>query len=451
MADDLGRPQRVLSAADATAIIVGIVIGSGIFKFPSIVAGCSAGPGTFMLLWLAGGLISLIGALCYAELACAYPNAGGDYHFITRAFGPDVGFLFAWARLMVIQTGSIALLAFVAGDYATQLVPLGPYSSTVYAATTIMILTALNLLNVKLGKNTQNVMTIAIVVGLLLVTAAGAARFFQFGPNVVASTGSSGSAIGLAMVFVLLTYGGWNEAAYLSAEMRGDRRSILRALMWGIGIITVIYLLVNLAYLGTLGLNGLAASQAPGADVMRATVGPWGVTILSLIVILAALSTANATIFTGGRSAYALGRDFALFGAMGRWSSRGSTPVIALLVQCALSLALIAFGAVTRKGFETMVDYTAPVFWWFFMLGGLSLLVLRHREPNVERPFRVPLYPLLPLLFCAVCQYMLYSSLAYTQVGALVGVGVLIAGLPLLLVSRAMRVTKLPDLVLEES
>jgi hypothetical protein len=176
-------------------------------------------------------------------------------------------------------------------------------------------------------------------------------------------------------------------------------------------------------------------SEAPAADLMRGAGGAWGAAVLHITVCCAALSTLNATIFTGARVYYALGRDLPALRRLGVWDERGGTPRNGLIVQTAIALALILFGAATRNGFQAMVDYTAPVFWFFMLLVGMSLFVLRWREPGRDRPFRVPLYPLTPLLFCMTCAYLLYSSLAYTGLGAVVGIIVLAAGAPLLLIS----------------
>jgi len=237
----------------------------------------------------------------------------------------------------------------------------------------------------------------------------------------------------MAMVFVLLTYGGWNEAAYLSAEVRNLRRNMTRGLFASLGLIAGLYLLVNWAYLQGLGLAGMAGSEVVAADLMRAALGEPGAKLISLLVVAAALSSTNATIFTGARTSFALGQDFRFFRFLGRWDEDAKTPANALLVQGGFALLLVGVGAWTRQGFEAMVDYTAPVFWLFFGLAGAALFVLRWIEPKTDRPFRVPLYPAVPLLFCAACAYMFWSSVAYAGAGALLGVGVLLAGIPLLL------------------
>lgn len=436
MTGEVAAPKPTLTVVDAVALTVGIVVGAGIFETPALVAANLGNPSTVMLAWLLGGVVSLVGALCYAELATTYPHPGGDYHYLTRAFGLNIAFLFAWARMAVTQTGQIALFAFVFGDYVSQILPLGNYAASIYAALIVIVLTALNIVGVQQGKWTQNLLTLVEVLGSALVIVAGFVAANVNPPPAVTQAPTEGNAFGLAMVFVLLTYGGWNEAAYISAELRQVQRNMAKALIWSIAIVTGIYLLVNLAYLQGLGISGLADSQAIAADLVRRAVGEGGARFISLLVAITTLSSINATIITGARSNYALGQDFRPFTFLGRWSDRGGTPANALLVQGVIALALVLLGTLTRNGFETMVDYTAPVFWFFFLLSGISLLVLRVREPEVPRPFRVPFYPLVPILFCATCVYLLYSSLTYAGVGALVGVAVLISGALLLLIIR---------------
>ncbi|MFD2245341.1 APC family permease [Pontibacter ruber] len=434
------EPKPALGLTDAIAVIVGIVIGAGIFRTPSLVAANSGSVGIFLLTWVLGGVVSLIGALSYAELTTTFPNTGGDYYFLRRAYGKRLAFLFAWARMSVIQTGSIALLSFIIGDYLTQIYTLGEFSPVIYASLVVIVLTGINIVGVKVGTGTQKVLTTVEVLGILIITGAG--FFFapeQAGASSIASdTSGQTNSLGLAMVFVLLTFGGWNEAAYISGELRSGRKGMAIALVAGIILITIIYLLINLAYLNVLGLSGMAQSDAVAGDLMRITFGEGGVLLIGVLVAVSALTSANATIFTGARTNYALGRDFPLFGILGKWNEQTSSPVNAFIVQGFISLALISLGLLTRNGFATMIEYTAPVFWFFFLLVGVALFILRRKEPDRERPFRVPLYPVTPLIFCLSSAYLLYSSLVYTGLGALVGVGVLAVGVILLLVLPAI-------------
>jgi basic amino acid/polyamine antiporter, APA family len=413
-------PRPVLSVFDAVMITVGIVIGAGIFKTPSMVAGVTGAVDWMLIAWVLGGVLSLIGALCYAELASSFPSAGGDYHFLSRAYGKDLSFFFAWARVAVITTGSIALLAFVFGDYMSRVLSLGPNSSAIYAALTVIVLTAINLFGLRESARTQNILTILEVSGLVLVAVAGLIATAPAAPMApAAAAAASPNALpplfGLAMVFVLLTYGGWNEAAYISAEVKGGPRGIVRTLVLSILVITAIYVAFVLAVLNGLGLEGMKNSKAVGADVMQAAFGPLGAQLIGVIVGVATLTSINATMIVGARTNYALGRDWPLLAFIGQWHGTRHVPVVAFVIQGAIALGLIAFGALQKDGFSAMVEFTAPVFWFFFLLTGVGLFVLRFREPHVARPFKVPLYPILPLLFVITCGYLFYSSVTYAQ------------------------------------
>src|SRR3972149_83422 len=238
-------PRPVCALKDAVALIVGIVVGAGIFKLPALVAANTGDAGTMMLAWILGAAISIIGALCYAELATSHPDAGGEYHFLERAFGSDIAGLVAWARLTVIASGSIAIFAFVFADYATQLAPLGAHSESIYAALLVVVLTAINLVGIRAGKTTQNLLTVVECLGLVLVIVAGLIVAPTAPAGTLSVVPASQGAFGLAMVFVLLTYGGWNDAAYLSAEIKDGHRNIARSLMLGLAIVAPLYILVS--------------------------------------------------------------------------------------------------------------------------------------------------------------------------------------------------------------
>jgi basic amino acid/polyamine antiporter, APA family len=422
------------------AVVIGIVVGIGIFRLPPIVAANSANEVQFISFWIAGGLISMMGALCYAELSSSMPDAGGEYHFLSRAFGPATGFFLSWGRMTVIQTGSVALVSFILGDYASVILNLGPYSPSIYAALTVLVLTTLNITGTLHSRRAQNILASIIVLTLLIVTLTGLITAGGNDPGYSARGGEgslfSGGAPGLAMIFVLLTYGGWSEAAYITGEIHNVRRSIVRALVLGISIITGLYVLVNLTYLHVLGFETLRESRTVGYDLTEMVFGPGASVIVAIIVIISALSTANATIITGARTNYALGRDYKILGFMGKWNSNRNTPVNALAVQGAIALILVGIGAWSKQAISTMVDYTAPVFWFFILLVTLSLFVFRYRKSPGNDSYRVPLYPLPPVLFLMACVYMLYSSLVFTGAGALAGASILIAGVPVYFLAR---------------
>lgn len=422
------RPAPTLSTFDVVCLILGTVIGAGIFKAPSVVAGHVDGVADFLIVWILGGLISVGGALCYAELASSHPHAGGEYHYLSRAFGKHLAFFYVWARSTVIITGSIAILAITLGDYMSTIVSLGHYSSYLWAMAAIVATSGLNLLGIRESTRVHNAMTVLEILGIIVIVYAG------FSVNGIDSVGdllarqSATTEYGLAMVFVLLTFGGWNEVSYLSAEMRDTRRGICRALVWGLGGVTVLYLLANLAYLNALGLQGMARSNAVASDVFTLAFGKGSAMVFSVIVILSCLNSLNATMIFGSRSAFALGQDFRSFSWLGRWHGSGN-PRNSLILQMLVALAVVGLASITRQGFETVVEFTAPVFWSFILLVGVALIVLRHRHPHLPRPFEVPLYPWLPLGFIGVTGWMLWSSLVYTGLGALIGMAVLICGL----------------------
>jgi APA family basic amino acid/polyamine antiporter len=452
-------PARVLGVREAVAIIVGVVIGAGIFQAPALVAGMAGSTSWMFAAWILGGVVSLIGALCYAELATTYPHAGGDYHFLHRAYGRKVSFLFGWARFSVITTGSIALLSFLFGEYMQQLLPLGAQGPALYAAAAVAVLTVVNMRGLRTGAMAQNWMTMVEVAGLMLIVvaalylvlgggaaggAAAAAAAAQ--PDATPSLGS----FGMAMVFVLLTYGGWNEAAYISAELKepaGSRkrgRGMVRSLVISILVITALYLLVNWAYWYGLGRAGMAASNAIAADLLKVAFGDTGAALIAVMVAVAALTSINATMIVGARTNFAVGRDWPVLGRLGHWDKAHGGPRVAMAVQGAAALVLVVVGTLAGGGFQAMVEFTAPVFWLFFLLTGVSLFVLRQREPQVERPYRVPLYPVLPAIFVAVCAYMLWSSLSYVSSQALGGFNAAWIGVAVLAIGGVL-LAVLPD------
>lgn len=436
------RAPTGLSVMDATMVLVGVVIGIGIFGFPPLVAQHAHTEAVYIGLWCAGGLVMLVGALCYAELGSAYPGAGGEYLYLTRAWGARVGLMFAWARCSVIQTGAIAVVAFIYGDYANQLLPLGSQGPAVHAAISVVVLTGLNLIGTRYSKRLQWVFTVLTVIALAAVliaclTAAGGEALKTSEPAPL--SGNTAGLLGMGMVFVLLTYGGWNEAAYLSGELRDPGRNMSRVLLIGTAVVTGAYVLTNIALLEIFGLQGLRDTPALGAEVMQLAAGPYAAALLSLTICATALSTINGTIITGARVYYALGRDVPRLQALAGWSDRNETPVSALVAQALITLALVALGAFSKNSVQTMVAYTAPVFWLFMMLVAASVWRLRRLDPDRPRPFRVPLFPLPPLLLALTCAGLVVSSAMYAGAGALIGLAVLAAGVPLILLLKPAR------------
>jgi amino acid transporter len=446
---------------DAVSIIVGIVVGTAIFKTPAMVFQNAPGPWSAMAVWLLGGGLSLCGGLCYAELATRYPRDGGDYEYLSRAYGRWIGFHFGWAQLTVILSGSIGAMAYAFADYSARLWPsLGGHIPWV-AAAAVLLLSACNALGVVTGKFVQNILSVAKMSGLAAVAVAGLSAAWQDHPPAMLAPGAQENVrLGLAMVFVLYAYGGWNDAAFVAAEVCDVQRNLPRALWIGIAAITAIYLAVNAAYLTVLGFDAARQSDTPAADVLERSVGAWGSRAVSVLVMISALGAINGMILTGSRVYAVWGADSRAFHWLGGWNQRRVAPVAAVIAQAAITVVLIlAVGTQQGQrlfdlslagvglpglpwdrywgGFETLVAGTAPVFWSFFLLTGLSVFVLRTTDRTTPRRFSIPLFPLPPMIFCAACVYMLYSSIEYARWLSLLGAAPLAIGAAIYLRTRA--------------
>ncbi len=455
--------KQHLSPWDGISIIVSIVVGTSIFKSTALIFGNVSGPWSLLGVWVAGGVLSFIGALCYAELATTYPFMGGDYAYLKRAFGGLVAFLFGWAQLAATRTGSSGSMAVAFADYAAAFFGEAAAGGTAWAAAgSIGILTFANILGAHVGRSLQNFLTIVKIGGLVSIFVL--AFFVQREGALLPTKAVEGPGFGLAMVLVLYTYGGWNDAAFVAAEVRDRERNIPRVLLGGTALILLVYLLINLAYWWALGFDGARESWAPAADLAKRSLGDWGGRGISALVMISALGAMNGLLVTGSRVYASMGNDNALFAFLKRWDPRLNTPVWSLFTSGVVAIAMTALvgteagrGAVDAflvncrlsagplkwddfgGGFGTLVAATSPVFWAFFLLTGVSQIVLRFRDPQIQRPFKTPLYPATPLLFCATSGYMFYASVAYAGYLSLLGLLPVALGLPLYFVGRRQR------------
>jgi amino acid transporter len=486
---------------DAISIIVGIVIGTTIYMEPSTIFFFSLDPVWGLSVWVIGGLIALIGAFCYAELATTYPRAGGDYYYLSRGFGPGTGFLFGWAQLTLVMPASVGAMAYAFASYFLDAfypkqsivfeLPVGDrtYTFDPYFAIAAMVVTALtftNILGVFVGKTVQNLLTIAKVLGVGGLIIAGLCWYepgaWEYTPK-DASTPYLGS---LAIILVMYAYGGWNDAAFVAAEVRDPKRNIPKALFLGVGIIMLVYVLVNAAYINSVGWDNLQTfdsdkdAPVPAQVISGSPLGAEGGFAMCLIVMVSALGAVNGLTFTYARVSATLGAEHRLFGWMGYWRPGHGSPIVALLVQAVLTLLIVA--AITTKeghntvnegldyintalaeantvvqkidenrhiaaidfrkdwqpgkGFSTLVSRTAPAFWFFFLLTGLSLFLLREKNKNLPRPYSVPFYPVVPIIFCFACAWMLYRATIYIEWHVLFAIAIVLLGVPLYLLSR---------------
>lgn len=414
-------PSRQLTLFDSVCIILGVVIGAGIYESTPRVAGFVNDGWALMAVWVVGGLITLAGALCYVELATAFPREGGDFVFLSRAFGRPVGFLFAWTEFWIVRPGSVGMMAFVFGRFAHELLRDTPLSTgnansdfLFYAAGTILVITALNVLGVRTGKTTQNVLTVLKVLGL---TGIVAVALLTPATRVVADPAAPAVIpnYSLALMFVLFTYGGWNDLSYVAAEVRDPDRNLLRSLLVGVTLITVVYLLVNVSFMHALGLTG--ASQQNAGGLLELRFGSTGRRAIGALVCVSSLGAINGTLFAGSRIYYAVGTEHRWFAWLGRWNGNLDSPVCALILQGSTALLWVCvFGWKDGvMGFDHLLAFTSPVFWFFAILVSLSVFVLRVREPDVSRPHRIVLFPLTPIVFLLSCLFMFYSAVNYAK------------------------------------
>lgn len=430
-----GPVKKELSVFDSTCIIVGIIIGAGIYETAPAVASSVSGWWGVLGLWAVGGLLSLAGALCYAELATAYPYDGGDYVYLSRAYGRWAGFLFGWVQLVVVRPGYIALVAFVFARYAGALFgqiflsmePRGRYTQVIYAGAAVLVLTIINILGVREGKWTQNILTLVKVIGLAAILVAALAGPPASGTDTRAEV-SELLPISAALILILFTFGGWNEVAYVAAEVKNPRRNILRSVLAGIAAVTVLYLLANAAFLRGLGHAGMASSEAVASDMLEVAFPQFEFTgrIISALICISALGTVNGLIFTGSRISYAVGTEHRLFRLLGRWDQQRGTPVCALVVQGGIALAMI----VILGSFRRTILYTAAAVYSFYLATSVSVIILRWKEPDIERPYKVTGYPLTTIVFGACCALLIYSALVYNLRDAAICCAILLGGVP---------------------
>ena len=311
----VSKPKQQLTFLDASSIILGIVIGAGIYETTPLVAGAVSNSSWLIIIWCIGGLLSLIGALCYAELATIYPREGGDYVFLTEAYGRRMGFLFAWAGFWMIRPANIAAIAFIFARYAGQIY--SQISGYTYAIAAIILLTLINICGVQSGKWTQNLLTVTKVLGLLIITIIG---LFLATPAPSLHLNNQFQAENnfyLAMILVLFTYGGWSNISYVAAEIINPNRNILRSLVFGTILITLIYILINLAFLNALGIDGIRSTTSIATDTVNTVLGSMGGLLISLLICITCLGNINGMIFTNARVYYAMGQDHRLYRFMG--------------------------------------------------------------------------------------------------------------------------------------
>ena len=417
-------------------LVIGCIVGVGIFRTASSIASHLNAPLLILALWAFGGLLSLCGALCYAELAAMFPASGGDYVYISEVYGRFWGFLFGWTKLFIERTGTIAVLGFVFAEYVGRVIPYDGAMLRWVASGAILVLTAVNVAGIRWGKYVQNLFTVLKIVALASIIAAGLSALVTH--NTVRPSWalppmdfSLIQAMGVALVFVLWTYGGWTEAAYVAEEVKDPTRSVPRAIIQGVLLTTALYLCVNWSYLVFIPVETLPETPLVASRVMHDALGNAGAVFIAWMVACSAFGALNGYILTGARILYAMGRDHALFTRLGTVHPTFHTPAVALWVN-----AGIAIGLVFTKTFDQIMTYSTVVISVFFTMAVFGVLILRRTHPRHPRPYRAWGYPLTPIVFCLTMVGFILDVCVKEPREAAFGFVLLALGLPLYWWSR---------------
>lgn len=420
--------RRELGLFSAALLVVGGIIGSGIFFTPAETARNLPSGGWVLGVWALGGVVALAGALTYAELGAMLPEAGGAYVYVREAFGKLPAFLLGWMTLLMIASGAIAAVAMGFAGYLERFVPLEAVGGRLgVAAATIVLLTATNYLGVKPGTVTANVFTLAKIFALGALIVVGAVVVVGAPAPVVAPPQAPPIMRGFAAAFVavLFTIGGWQQTNMVAGEIRDPSRTLPRALAIGIGIVIAIYLGANIVYLKALGRDGLAASQAVAADAAQRFIGVKGATAITLAAMLSIFGFVNVALLTNARVLYALGKDGAFVASAANVHPRFGSPHVALMMLGGWSLVLLF---ATQGTIGTLLSGVVFADWIFFGLGAASVFVLRRTRPDAPRPYRVSGYPLMPAFFVACAVVGVVSAYVSAFRMSLVGTAMLVAG-----------------------
>ena len=416
--------HRCLGFTSAYFILVGSVIGSGVFLVAAEIATAVPSPALALAVWVAAGLISLAGALIFAELGAMYPAAGGQYVFLQKAFHPVVSFLFGWALILVIQTGSIAAVGVGFARFLSHFVPLAPTSMKIVASLLIAALTLLNTRGVKAAAYFLDGVTSLKVVAILALVAACLLLPHQSAEPLAAAP-TTFSALGVALIASFWAYDGWTSLSFVAGEIEKPQRNIPLASLAGIASVTALYVLVNLGYYRVLATADIAHSSFVAADAANAVLGGWGERALTVLVLLSAVGCINGLILSGARVVYAMGRDGSLPAVCARVNAKTHTPDGALWLQCTWSLVLVWSGS-----YDELFTYVIFAAFLFYGLTALAVMKLRRDQPLVSRPYKVPLYPWLPFAYLAFTSWFMVNAFLEKPRESLAGLAILAVGLP---------------------
>lgn len=424
--------RQELSAYGLIMIVIGTLIGSGIYLMPSMVAGHLSSPYLIFLAWTVGGIISLTGALCFAELGSMFPKTGGVYVYLKEAYGPLAGFLFGWCTFTVILTGVIAALAIACSNYISFILPMGAAAKNLTAILIIVLLTIINIFRVKVAEIFTNIFTGVKLISISFVILAG----FIWGSadtlkqSLTSSTSAASplnvaSAFGLALIGIMWSFGGFQHVTYLSGEAKNPKKDIPRAIVTGVLVVIVVYILANWSYMRLMPLQAIAKSESIAADAISTAI-PFGGLAIAVIIILSILATTFLYLLSAPRIYFAMANDGLFFKTMTKVHPRHRTPANAIIIQSLWAILLI----LVWGSFEAVVTYLVFVGWTFVMISALSVVVLRFKRPDAARPYKAFGYPVTPIIFALTLFLFVLNILVHNPIQSGAGVALLLAGLP---------------------
>ena len=428
---DQPKLKRVLSLLDATMINTGGIIGSGIFMVPATVAMLTGSSSLFFMVWIAGGIVSLFGALSVAELGAAMPRAGGQYVYLSEAYGPVWGYLYGWSAVAVINTASIAAVGVAFSEYLRFFFPITDISIKGIAVATIVLLTIINILDVKSGARFQNLFTISKLGAIFGIIILGLVMEGGSNQNLIPFFSNQSftelvGPLGLAMVSVLWTFDGWIFITYVAGEVKNPGRNIPLSLIFCMLIVVSIYLLLNYVLIYTLGFTGMNGSDLVVSDAASVFLGNKGAAIVTLIILISLIGANNGFVLTSARINYAMAKDKLFFHQASQIHPRFKSPANALIIQCVWACLLTFTGT-----FNQLITYIIFASWIFYGMSAGAVIILRNKKPDMERPYKTPVYPWIPIIFILFAIFLTINTIMEAPRDAAIGAGIILAGLPM--------------------
>jgi len=430
LASQTQKLDRVLSLLDATMINAGGIIGSGIFMVPATVALLTGSSSLIFIVWILGGIVSLFGALSVAELGAAMPQAGGQYVYLNKAYGPIWGYLYGWSAVAVINTASIAAVGVAFAEYLGFFFPVSALSIKGIAVFSIMLLTILNIVDVKSGARAQNVFTFLKIGAILGIIALG--MFMEGGSSTnirpffsSQSLPSLVGPLGLAMIAVLWTFDGWIFVTYVAGEVKNPGRNIPLSLIFCMIIVTSVYLLINFVFTYTLGIETMSTSSLVASDSASVFLGEKGTALVTIIILISLMGANNGFVLTSARINYAMAKDKLFFSLAAKVHPKFKSPANALMIQCVWACLLTFTGT-----FNQLITYIIFASWIFYGMSAGAVIILRRKLPELERPYKTPLYPWIPIIFILFAVFLTINTVMEAPRDAAIGAGIILLGLP---------------------